>query len=165
MPGFSQASFKNMTNSVRAHTAVITALATLLVVLLPLSGGTALAADQTSTWVKPATPSHEDLVIVPGSDIIDFVVAGPYGDTLYAIGLWYDECLAADDYQYWSDGENVQNDRLVPRLWKSSDHGATWKDLTSKAQEASGMPAGEQFVFFSAIAAAPAGGPSPSWAD
>ena len=94
-------------------------------------------------------------MILPGSDVIDFAVAGLNGETLYAIGLWYDECLDPLDYQYWSDGENVQNDRLVPRLWKSSDYGVTWKDCTDEAQSADGMPAGEQFVFFSAVAAAP----------
>jgi photosystem II stability/assembly factor-like uncharacterized protein len=141
--------------SIRIQHISIPTLLSLVVTLSILPGAAILAAEPTSTWSKAGTPSHTDLVVLPGSDIIDFVVAGPYGDTLYAIGLWYDECLAPDDYQYWSDGENVQNDRLVPRLWKSSDHGVTWKDLTSKAQSASGIPAGEQFVFFSAVAAAP----------
>ncbi|NLE95655.1 MAG: hypothetical protein GX600_08260, partial [Dehalococcoidia bacterium] len=117
------------------------------------------AAESLSTWTAASTPAHSDLVILPGSDIIDFVVAGPYGDTLYAIGLWYDECLDTEDYQYWSDFElgygNVNNDRLVPRFWKSSDHGVTWKDLTSEVQDASGIPGDEEFVFFSALAAAP----------
>ncbi len=125
----------------------------LLVSVLPIA--TASAADTTSTWSKSSTPSDKDLKIVPGSDIIDYAVAGPDGDTIYAIGLWFDECLDPGDYQYWSDGENVQNDRLVPRFWKSSDYGITWKDCTDDVQSASGMPAGEQFVFFSAIAAAP----------
>ncbi len=127
-----------------------------IAILLPSFVGTTLsAADTTSTWVSSRTPSHEDLVILPGSDIIDFAVAGTAGNTLYAIGLWYDECLDPDDYQHWADGENVLDEQLVPRLWKSSDQGVTWTDLTSRVQEASSMPAGEQFVFFSAIAAAP----------
>ncbi|MBN1152442.1 MAG: hypothetical protein JXA58_04460, partial [Dehalococcoidia bacterium] len=141
----------------RVHTGHCLSLTLLLTTLLfpTLTGSVAQAAESTSTWSKTPTPSHEDLVVLPGSEIIDFVVAGPYGDTVYAIGLWYDECLEPGDYQYWSDGENVQNDRLVPRLWKSSDRGVSWKDLTQKAQEASGLPAGEQFVFFSALAASP----------
>ena len=137
------------------HTLLSAALALSLLILSNLPGAALLADEATSTWTPSSTPSHEDLVVLPGSDVIDFVVAGPYGDTLYAIGLWYDECLPDDDYQYWSDGENVQNDRLVPRMWKSSDRGVTWKDLTAAAQKASGLPAGEQFVFFSALAAAP----------
>ncbi len=124
--------------------------------LLSTTPGAAISAsDTTSTWTPSSTPSHDDLVILPGSDIIDFAVAGPDGSTLYAIGLWYDECLEDGEYQHWSDGENVLHEQLVPRLWKSSDRGVTWKDITSNVQDASGMPSGEQFVFFSAIAAAP----------
>jgi hypothetical protein len=121
---------------------------------LPFWGELVLAADDTSEWSKVATPSHEDLVILPGSDIIDYATAGPARETLYAIGLWYDECLSSG-YQYWSDAENVMNEHLVPRLWKSSDGGATWEDRTAEVQDAAKMPAGEEFVFFSAVAAAP----------
>ncbi|MBN1152845.1 MAG: hypothetical protein JXA58_06505, partial [Dehalococcoidia bacterium] len=138
-----------------ARPTLLATLAALALVLSGLPGAAVLGAETTSTWSKSSTPSHDDLVVLPGSDIIDFALAGPYGDTVYAIGLWYDECLPVDDYQHWSDGENVQNDSLVPRLWKSSDRGVTWKDLTQEAQDASGIPEGEQFVFFSAIAAAP----------
>ncbi|MCK5212587.1 MAG: hypothetical protein KAQ74_01585, partial [Dehalococcoidia bacterium] len=128
---------------------VLTALA------LTLCASPVLAADDTSEWSKVSTPTEEDLVILPGSDIIDYAVAGPYGTTLYAIGLWYDECLGDTEYQYWKDDENVLNVQLVPRLWKSEDGGLEWKDLTSNVQGANGMPSGEEFVFFSAVAAAP----------
>ena len=128
---------------------VLVALA-LLVVGIP-----AAASADSSEWSRVSTPTDEDLVILPGSDIIDYAVAGYSGDTLYAIGLWYDACLDSGDYQYWSDGENVQNDQLVPRLWKSSDSGMTWKDHTEDVQDAGNMPSGEEFVFFSAVAAAP----------
>ncbi len=132
-------------------------LPALIVVALGLtsSGAPALAADDSSEWSKVATPSHDDLVILPGSDIIDYATAGPSRETLYAIGLWYDDCLLSPGYQYWSDGENVLNDQLVPRLWKSSDGGLTWKDRTAEIQDAGNMPSGEEFVFFSAVAAAP----------
>ncbi|MCK9356250.1 MAG: hypothetical protein M0R22_03750, partial [Dehalococcoidia bacterium] len=124
--------------------------------LLAASGATPLAADDTtSKWSRVDTPSHDGLVVVPGSDIISFATAGPQGDTLYAIGLWYDECLEPGDYQYWADGENVRDEHLVPRLWKSEDGGRTWKDRTAQAQDAANLPAGEEFVFFSAVAAAP----------
>jgi len=115
---------------------------------------TAISADS-SEWSRVSTPTEDDLVILPGSDVIDFAVAGCAGDTLYAIGLWYDECLDPGDYQYWADGENVQNERLVPRLWKSSDSGMSWEDCTAAIQDAGNMPAGEEFVFLSAVAAAP----------
>ncbi|MCK5585675.1 hypothetical protein KAJ02_06350, partial [Candidatus Bipolaricaulota bacterium] len=115
---------------------VLTALA------LTLCASPVLAADDTSEWSKVSTPTEEDLVILPGSDIIDYAVAGPYGMTLYAIGLWYDECLADTEYQYWKDDENVLNVQLVPRLWKSEDRGLVWKDLTSHVQGANGMPSG-----------------------
>ena len=65
---------------------VLTALA------LTLCASPVLAADDTSEWSKVSTPTEEDLVILPGSDIIDYAVAGPYGTTLYAIGLWYERC-------------------------------------------------------------------------
>ncbi|MFW6057027.1 MAG: hypothetical protein ACOC9B_06955, partial [Chloroflexota bacterium] len=106
-----------------------------------------------SEWDTSSTPTEQDGLLIPGSDILDFAVAGCDGDTIYAIGLWYDECLDPGDYQYWADGENVMNQRLVPRLWKSSDEGMTWEDHTSDVQSANGMPADEQFVFFSAVAA------------
>ena len=107
----------------------------------------------TSEWTPSSTPSEEGLLLVPGSDVIDFAVAECDGDTIYAIGLWYDECLDPGDYQYWADGENVMSQRLVPRLWKSNDEGMTWEDRTSDVQSADRMPANEQFVFFSAVAA------------
>ncbi|TFH34353.1 MAG: hypothetical protein E4G93_05465, partial [Dehalococcoidia bacterium] len=155
VPDMQGESVKNAMKRTRIQHFLLPTLLALSLALPILPGATILAAEPTSTWTEAGTPTEKDLVILPGSDIIDFAVAGPYGDTLYAIGLWYDECLEEDDYQYWSDEENVQNDRLVPRLWKSSDQGVTWKDLTSNAQDASGMPSGEEFVFFSAVAAAP----------
>lgn len=132
----------------------VAARAALLAIVLILIGIPAATSAAPSEWSRVSTPTDDDLVILPGSDIIDYAVAGCAGDTLYAIGLWYDECLTSG-YQHWSDGENVQNDQLVPRLWKSSDAGMSWKDCTSEVQDADGIPSGEEFVFFSAIAAAP----------
>jgi len=131
------------------------ARAAILALVLILVGMPSAAAAAPSEWSRVSTPTDDDLVILPGSDIIDYAVAGYSGDTLYAIGLWYDECLDSGDYQYWSDGENVQNDKLVPRLWKSSDGGMSWRDCTDAVQDAGNMPSGEEFVFFSAVAAAP----------
>ena len=131
------------------------ARAAILALVFVLAGMPSAAAAAPSEWSRVSTPTDDDLVILPGSDIIDYAVAGCSGDTLYAIGLWYDECLDSGDYQYWSDGENVQNDQLVPRLWKSSDGGMSWQDCTDAIQDAGNMPSNEEFVFFSAVAAAP----------
>ncbi|MBN1855771.1 MAG: hypothetical protein JW846_02315, partial [Dehalococcoidia bacterium] len=133
----------------------VVSLFILVALALTLCASPALASESPSEWSEVPTPTDDELVILPGSDIIDYAVAGPFGSTLYAIGLWYDECLEADEYQYWKDDENVLNEQLVPRLWKSDDGGLTWKDRTAKVQSSSGMPADEEFVFFSAVAAAP----------
>ena len=42
----------------------------------------------TSKWEKQGTPTEDDKVILPGSDIIDFDVTGSDGMTVYAIGTW-----------------------------------------------------------------------------
>ena len=45
-------------------------------------------APQPSQWEQYRTPTHEDLLILPGSDIISFDIAGSSGETIYAIGAW-----------------------------------------------------------------------------
>jgi len=40
-------------------------------------------------WSKTTTPSWDNLVIEPGSDISDYVAAGENGDTVYALGAIY----------------------------------------------------------------------------
>ncbi|HHE41624.1 MAG TPA: hypothetical protein ENL12_03140, partial [Dehalococcoidia bacterium] len=128
-------------------------LSAAIAVVIALMAIAAPASADVSSWSASSTPDEKDLLLVPGSDIIDFAVAGCSGETIYAIGLWYDECLDSDDYQFWADGENVLNEQIVPRLWKSSDAGMTWEDCTADVQSADGIPSGEQFVFFSAVAA------------
>ncbi len=100
-----------------------------------------------SKWSRYNTPSHEDLLILPGSDIINYAVAGNDGQTVYAIGAWYD----VDDTIGYSDASIREGQ--VPRLWKSADGGASWTDQTEEVQDARNLPG--QFVSLSAVAAAP----------
>jgi hypothetical protein len=119
------------------------------------------ADHEVSQWVKQSTPTENDLVIVPGSDIIDFDVTGPDGMTIYAIGTLYDDCE-----NEWSDGvygpNDLFSDNHFPKLWRSTDGGVTWDDQTSKVIGASNLPDlnadGEDwndFTFFAAVSAAP----------
>ena len=123
----------------------------------------------TSKWEKQTTPTEEDKVILPGSDIIDFDVAGD-GVTIYAIGTWFDYC-GGDSNDMWSvvSGPNDLNDyNTHPKLWKSTDVGVTWSDKTSKALDAKNLPDipfsspppgyaddFEDFTFFTAVSVAP----------
>jgi len=79
----------------------------------------------TTNWTKVGTPSETDNVLLPGSDIYDMAV-GPDGETIYAVGS------APEDYD--SNGE--PDGPTVPKLWKSTDGGATWSDKTSKVIDA-----------------------------
>jgi hypothetical protein len=129
-----------------------------------VAGPSASADFCVSQWQKQPTPSHKDNVIVPGSDITDFAVAGVDGRTIYAIGTRNDFC----NYDWASYGFRGEGDlsgqNQKPRLWKSTDGGVTWKDRTDKVLGAAGLPDmtdvwslndAEDFTFFSAIAAAP----------
>ena len=124
----------------------------------------------TSQWEKQSTPTEDDKVILPGSDITDFDVAGD-GKTIYAIGTWYNYCDAGDAAPaMWSAGPVGPNDLWsqfhFPKLWKSTDGGVTWKDQTSKALDAKNLPDltdwaapfdndWEDFAFFTAVSVAP----------
>ena len=134
-------------------------LLALLLSIQPLNPALVAASDpHTSQWNKYGTPSHEDLLILPGSDISSFDIAGPSGTTIYAIGTWNspDHCVANS----FADDSIAAGQ--APRLWKSSDAGITWRDKTDRVLEADNLPdcnndsmAWNDFVFFSAVAAAP----------
>ncbi|MCK9357874.1 MAG: hypothetical protein M0R22_12130, partial [Dehalococcoidia bacterium] len=126
---------------------------------------TAVSADPgTSQWEKQTTPTDDDKVILPGSDIIDFDMAGD-GKTIYAIGTWYNSCEDA----MWSPMPgpmDLYTQYHQPKLWKSVDGGVTWKDQTSKALDAKNLPDleaaaftgvadAEDFTFFTAVSVAP----------
>ena len=118
----------------------------------------------TSKWEKQGTPTEDDKVILPGSDIIDFDVAGD-GETIYAIGTWFSTCdswinTGFDDSTY-GPYDMFTNDHW-PRLWKSTDGGVTWSDKTSKVLDAKNLPdmgdndwQWDDFTFFSNVSVAP----------
>ncbi len=91
-------------------------LAIALALAVSLAGMAAVSADpaEESEWSDVATPSMEDFVIAPWSDIYGFDIA-PDGETIYAVGVGLDEDGTGD---------------VEARLWKSEDGGVTWEDLT-----------------------------------
>ena len=114
----------------------------------------------TSKWEKQGTPTEDDKVILPGSDIIDFDFAED-GETIYAIGTLRDLC---PDPTQWSPqlGPDLRGEYQYPKLWKSTDAGVTWSDKTSKAIEAKNVPVQgatdndwDDFTFFTAVSVAP----------
>jgi len=118
----------------------------------------------TSKWEKQATPTDDDLVILPGSDIIDFDIAGD-GETVYAIGTWYDECGNDDSWSPVAGPDDLFTADHLPKLWKSTDAGVTWSDKTSKVLDSKNLPDltasnffgndAEDFTFFTTVSVAP----------
>ena len=141
---------------------LLSATVTLSFVLSVVVVAPSVSADSgTSEWQKQATPTEDDLVLLPGSDVIDFDVTDTDGTTIYAIGTWYSEC--GDE---WSDGaygpDDLYTDNHFPKLWKSEDGGITWDDITDEVIDATNLPDieddGEEwndFTFFTAVSAAP----------
>ncbi|MEA3441863.1 MAG: hypothetical protein U9R04_00005, partial [Chloroflexota bacterium] len=97
----------------------------------------------TTKWTKVTTPSEKNFTILPGSDIFDFAV-GPDGNTVYAVG----------EVPARASGSLIG---LTFALWKSSDGGATWKDISSHLLQSKvglAWSAGE-FAFIHQVAVAP----------
>jgi hypothetical protein len=94
-----------------------------------------LSADQMK-WTKVNTPDWSDMVIAPGSDILDYDVGGDDGDTIYAVL----EINCGRDKSYDDDcGANtgcLDDYALV----KSDDGGVTWSDITANVFEAASIP-------------------------
>ena len=96
----------------------------------------AAQADQME-WSPVNTPSWDDLVILPASDIMDYAVGGDEGDIIYAVLRLYSDCTAVgweidpdDDPPVW--GELA--------LVKSDDGGVSWSDITENVVDASSLP-------------------------
>lgn len=83
-------------------------------------------------WSKVTTPSIDDLVIQPGTDIIDFV-ASEDGDVIYAVLDGVLDNAANHDFcgDSFNNCENGYGDAVV----KSEDGGVTWDDITDEVQE------------------------------
>ena len=94
----------------------------------------------TSQWEKQATPTDKDLVILPGSDIIDMAVGGTDGMTIYAIGTGTTTVREIDRWAMDGGPYDLFSEYSHPKLWKSTDGGVTWKDKTSKALGANNLP-------------------------
>ena len=83
-------------------------------------------------WSKVSTPSMDDLVIQPGTDIIDFAASAD-GETIYAIidGKLDQNCVDCEESMGDIDTENGYGNEVV----KSTDGGVTWDDITDETQE------------------------------
>jgi len=73
-----------------------------------------------SEWTQADTPTVEDWVLAPESDIMDFAVAEG-GDVTYAVVYAHDEACVDDSFNGWAN-----------RLLKSEDGAATWDDIADE---------------------------------
>ncbi|MDD5509553.1 MAG: hypothetical protein PHI12_01890 [Dehalococcoidales bacterium] len=115
----------------------------------------AASADEME-WGAVNTPSWDDLVILPSSDILDYAVGGDEGDIIYAVlelnagctevGVVVDEI---DNPNYQPEGEppaDPEGDPEFLDVWstwavvKSDDGGVTWSDITENIVDASSLP-------------------------
>ena len=78
-------------------------------------------------WTLENTPSWEDMVILPGSDILDYDIGGD-GDIIYAVLEVDESCVDVGD---------ATNDFA---LVKSDDGGVTWTDITGNVTDAANLP-------------------------
>jgi len=85
-----------------------------LALAVSLIGVAAVGADPAkhSEWDDVSTPSEDDFVILPDSDILDFDM-GPDGEVIYAVAYVSGDCA----------------------LFKSEDSGVTWDDITDEVTE------------------------------
>jgi len=109
-------------------------------------------------WGQVNTPSWEDLVILPDSDIIDYAVGEDAGDIVYAVleldGTCTDVGYPALDTQSTFDNYNLGG---WFALVMSDDGGVTWSDITANVvEDASSLPfAPEDVLSLNLVACAP----------
>jgi hypothetical protein len=140
---------------------VVLRAAAVSLVLLPWA--TPFASADTcppSQWERFPTPSHENLHVLPGSDIDRFSVGGTNRSTLYAIGTWNSPCANDTPDDPLSSDQTLFDSGQAPRLWQSSDGGMTWTDKTDSVLKARNLPdAGDgpydDFLAFTSVSAAP----------
>jgi len=97
-------------------------------------------------WGTVTTPSWDDLVILPASDILDYAIGGDEGDIIYAVLELASECTEVG-YLY---DEGWGTFALV----KSDDGGVTWSDITENVVDASSLP-DETIFSLNLVAVAP----------
>jgi len=91
-----------------------------MIMAAPAQKVSAAPNDVVSEWERASTPTTEGWVLAPESVIYDYALASD-GEVAYAIvECWYHE------------GEE---DLYGFRLLKSSNHGATWKDITDELDD------------------------------
>jgi len=84
-------------------------------------------------WSTINTPSWEDNVILPGSDLRDMAIGGN-GDVIYVVAT-----LGLCRDPGWDDAPCL-DDLGDYGLFKSEDGGVTWSDITQNVYEAAGLP-------------------------
>ena len=88
-------------------------------------------------WSTINTPSWEDNVILPGSDLRDMAIGGENGDVIYVIATLDDKCRETS----WCDNPSGGKQKLEDYgLFKSDDGGVTWTDITENVYLASALP-------------------------
>ena len=109
-------------------------------------------------WGEVNTPSWEDLVILPASDILDYAVGEDEGDVIYAV-LELDGSCTEVGYMLWAAGDVIPNlpaavltfydvapGLATSDIWSpwavvmSDDGGVTWSDITENIVDASSLP-------------------------
>ncbi|MFC2024763.1 hypothetical protein ACFLTJ_04260 [Chloroflexota bacterium] len=97
-------------------------------------------------WGIVNTPSWEDIVILPASDILDYDIGGD-GDIVYAVLESNYDCNGVG---------GVYGDHPAA-LVKSEDGGKTWTDITNNVKDATNLPdePGDHWVSFVAVSVAP----------
>jgi hypothetical protein len=101
-----------------------------------------VAAADEMEWSVTNTPSWDDLVILPDSDILDYDIGGDEGDVIYAVLEVDESCTDVGDPDY--------DFALV----KSEDGGVTWSDITSNVTDADNLPS-NGFEALISVAVAP----------
>ena len=92
-------------------------------------------------WTRENTPSWDDMLILPSSDILDYDI-GPDGDIIYAVLAVNEAAVEVGD-----------NDDFA--LVKSTDGGHSWKDITENVQDAVNLPGDWGFDMLIGVAVAP----------
>jgi len=117
-----------------------------------------------SMWLKDATPDMDDWFVAPGFNAYDYAVDDA-DSVIYVVGdLWMDndsdgEVDQDGDYLLLTEedgggGGDGGGGEVTPRLLKSVDGGATWKDISKAVNDSLKAVPGQHFSY-SQVAVAP----------